>query len=190
MKARKKPIEVMAVRYNHNIILDEFLKLLSSNKDEPVRYDEDTKTIYIQKERGEIALTYGNWVIYEENTDKCFWAIEHEIFLKTYYRVPHTTNIFVKRVYEVECVEFKSLEPKDIIDVIDFVGYTTDRKPLNILQRDDLVEEIQNQGYIPINTLEGIEKLYPTEVLIRGIEGEYYPVKHEIFDKVYEIIEN
>ena len=53
-----------------------------------------------------------------------------------------------------------------------------------------MVEEIQNQGYIPINTLEGIEKLYPTEVLIRGIEGEYYPVKHEIFDKVYEIIEN
>jgi hypothetical protein len=189
MKARKKPIEVMAVRYNHNIILDEFLKLLRTNKDEPVRYDEDTKTIYIQKERGEIALTYGNWVIYEENTDKCFWAIEHEIFLKTYYRVPHTTNIFVKRVYEVECVEFKSLEPKDIIDVIDFVGYTTDRNPLNILQRDDLVEEIQNQGYIPINTLEGIEKLYPTEVLIRGIEGEYYPVKREIFDKVYEIIE-
>ena len=47
MKAKKKPIEVLAIHYNHNIILDEFLKLLSSNKDEPVRYDESTKTIYI-----------------------------------------------------------------------------------------------------------------------------------------------
>lgn len=56
MKARKKPIEVMAIHYNHNIILDEFLDLLKTNKDEPVRYDETDKTIYIQKERGEIAL--------------------------------------------------------------------------------------------------------------------------------------
>lgn len=188
MKARKRPIEVMAIHYNHSINLEEFLTLLRTNKDEPVRYDEDTKTIYIQKERGEIALNCGNWVIYEENIDNCFWAIEHEIFLKSYYRVSHTTNTFVKRVYEVECVEFKSLEQRDITDVLNFIGYTTDGK-LNILQRDDLVEEIQTQGYISINTLEGIEKLYPTEVLIRGIEGEYYPVKRENFDKVYEIIE-
>ena len=32
MKARKKPIEVFAVHYNHNIILEEFLKLLRTNE--------------------------------------------------------------------------------------------------------------------------------------------------------------
>lgn len=72
MKARKKPIEVMAIHYSHNIILDKFLELLRTNKNEPVRYDETDKTIYIQKERGEIALKYGNWVIFEGNTDKSF----------------------------------------------------------------------------------------------------------------------
>lgn len=36
MKARKKPIEVMAIHYSHNIILDEFLELLRTNKNEPV----------------------------------------------------------------------------------------------------------------------------------------------------------
>lgn len=189
MKARKKPIEVMAIHYNHNIILDKFLELLRTNKEEPVRYDETDKTIYIKKKRGEIALKYGNWVIFEENTDKCFWSIDHEIFLKTYYRVPHTTNTFVKKVYEVECVEFKSLNEQDIVDVLNFVGYEVNQnKPLAFLQRDDLIKEIQEQGYILINTLEGPEKLYPTEVLIQGVEGEYYPVKRENFDKVYEVI--
>lgn len=64
MKARKKPIEVMAIHYTHNIDVGEFLKLLRTNENEPVRYDETDKTIYIQKERGEIALKYGNWVIF------------------------------------------------------------------------------------------------------------------------------
>lgn len=190
MKARKKPIEVMAIHYNHNIILDKFLELLRTNKNEPVRYDETDKTIYIQKERGEIALKYGNWVIFEENTDKSFWTIDHEIFLKTYVRVPHTVNTFVKKVYEVECVEFESLNENDIIEVLDFVGYQVNpNEPLTFLQRNDLIKEIQEQGYILINTLEGVEKLYPTEILIRGVDGEYYPVKRVNFDKVYEVIE-
>lgn len=63
------------------------MKLLSSNEDEPVRYDETDGTIYIQKERGEIALPKGNWVISEINTDNRFWSIDHDIFLKTYTRV-------------------------------------------------------------------------------------------------------
>lgn len=189
MKARKKPIDVMVIHYNHNVIFDKFLELLRTNEDEPVRYDEIDKTIYIQKERGEIALKYGDWVIFEENTDKCFWAIDHDIFLKTYVRVPNTVNTFVKKVYEVDCVEFKSLKEHDIIDVLDFVGYQINQnEPLTFLQRNDLIEEIKEQGYIVIKTLEGDEKLYPTEVLIRGVEGEYYPVKRVNFDKVYDVI--
>jgi hypothetical protein len=189
MKARKKPIDVMAIHYNHNVIFDKFLELLRTNEDEPVRYDEIDKTIYIQKERGEIALKYGDWVIFEENTDKCFWAIDHDIFLKIYVRVPNTVNTFVKKVYEVDCVEFKSLKEHDIIDVLDFVGYQINQnEPLTFLQRNDLIEEIKEQGYIVIKTLEGDEKLYPTEVLIRGVGGEYYPVKRVNFDKVYDVI--
>lgn len=188
-KARKNPIEVQAVHYNHSIILDEFLKLLRSNKSEPVRYDESTKTIYIQKERGEIALEYGNWVVYEENTDKSFWAVREDIFYKTYSRVKETVNTFVKNVYEVEFVKFKSLESKDIIEVLNFLGYRTNSNPLSIIQRDDLVDEIKEDGYLTINTLEGAEKVFVSEIIIKGVEGEFYPVKRENFDKVYTIIE-
>lgn len=97
MKARKKPIEVHAIKYDNNIILDEFLKLLRTNDKEPVRYDESDGTIYITKDRGEIALPKGNWVIREDNTDGCFWSIAPDIFLQTYNRVKGTVNTFVKK---------------------------------------------------------------------------------------------
>ena len=47
---------------------------------------------------------------------------------------------------------------------------------------------IKERGFIIIKTLEGDEKLFPGEVLIKGIRGELYPVKKENFDLVYEII--
>lgn len=185
MIAEKKPIEVLAYRY-FNVILDEFLKLLESGG-EPVRYDEATRTIYIQKDRGEVALTYGNWVIHEVNTDGVFWAIDYEIFNKTYERVPNSLYVYQKKVFTVECVKFKSLSYKDIVEVLDFLGY--DAKQVHeILQRDDLVDEIKSQGYININTLEGVERLYVGEILVKGIEGEYYPVSKESFDKVYRVV--
>lgn len=86
-------------------------------------------------------------------------------------------------------MELKSLNESDIIEVLNFVGYTINQnEPLAFLQRNDLIKEIQEQGYILINTLEGPEKLYSTEILIRGVEGEYYPVKRANFEKVYEVI--
>lgn len=185
--ARKKPIEVWAARYiDAKIVLDEFLKLLSSNKDEPIRYDGTDDTIYIQKECGEIALPKGNWVISEVNTDNCFWSIDHDIFLKTYTRV--SGNVYKKKVYDVECIELESLEAKDICSVLEFIGYRTNGDVLKVLQMDEIIEDCQLKGYVPINTLEGVEALYPTEVLIKGVEGEFYPIKRENFDKVYDIL--
>lgn len=49
MKARKKPIEVFAVQYSNNIILEEFLKLLKTNEKEPV-LSNCLKSICKQKE--------------------------------------------------------------------------------------------------------------------------------------------
>ena len=56
MKARKKPIDVIAIHYTHSIDVYEFLRLLRTNKEEPVRYDESDKTIYIKKRTGRDCL--------------------------------------------------------------------------------------------------------------------------------------
>lgn len=187
--AERKPIEVIALRYDEKTNLGSFLKLLKSNKSEPVLYDGSNKTIYIKKERGEIELTLGNWVIYETNTDKSFWTIDHDILLKTYELVSLAGNKYRKRVYQVETCEFTSLEKEDILDLIDFVGCQDRGDVVFGFNKNELVTSVQSKGFLSIDTLEGIEKLFPQEFLIKGVEGEFYPVKPENFWKVYEQLE-
>ena len=184
MIARKKPLEVFAIRYNDLIDIESFLNLLNRNKKEKAQYNEENGNIYIQKERGKIELSKGNWIIYEKNTDKCFWAIDKNIFFKSYEYIPNTNMMFKKRIYDVEYVFFKNLTNKDIKEVLEF--YYMNSKKIYI--SDEEIENIKREGYILIETLEGVEKIYPGEYLIRGLEGEYYPVKKINFEKVYDII--
>ena len=184
MIARKKPLEVFAIRYNDLIDIESFLNLLNRNKKEKAQYDKENGNIYIQKERGKIELSKGNWIIYEKNTDKCFWAIDKNIFFKSYEYIPNTNMMFKKRIYDVEYVFFKNLTNKDIKEVLEF--YYMNSKKIYI--SDEEIENIKRDGYVLIETLEGVEKIYPGEYLIRGLEGEYYPVKKINVEKVYDII--
>lgn len=186
MKARKKPIEVLAKRYTKDSDLEQFLKLLRSNKNEPVRFDEITRDLFIKKDRGEIRLSLGNWIIFEESTDRCFWAIDHEIFLETYSFIAKEGEFsrFVKEVYEVDFVDFLDLELDNIEKVLSFI----EDAGFNNIRSEQAPSIIKERGFIVIETLEGDEKLFPGEVLIKGIRGELYPVKKENFYLVYEII--
>ncbi|AYB70166.1 hypothetical protein SEA_ONEIAGILLIAN_56 [Microbacterium phage OneinaGillian] len=42
---------------------------------------------------------------------------------------------------------------------------------------------------ITIDTLEGTMQASPGDVIIRGVEGEFYPCKPGIFRKTYDILE-
>jgi len=158
--AERKPIEVIALRYDEETNLGNFLELLKSNKSEPVRYNGKNKTIYIKKERGEIELTLGNWVIYETNTDKSFWAIDHDIFLKTYELVSLAGNKYRKGVYQVEVCEFTSLETEDILDLIDFVGIQERGDLVRGIDKDEIISGITIKDIIiTIKTTKTIDRL-------------------------------
>ena len=43
--------------------------------------------------------------------------------------------------------------------------------------------------YLSIKTLEGYMKAVPGDWVIRGIKGEYYPCKPDIFAATYELVE-
>lgn len=191
MKARKRPIEVLAICYDNTYTTEEFIELLKSYSNEEMRYDENSKSIFITKERGEIELRLNNWAIIEKYTDGEVWAIDRDIFAKTYEKVEdlETNDTYRKKQYEVECIEFdKVLNERNIVNILKFIDITA-KTDLEIIQRDDLVRFIMQEGKMKIGTLEGVEDFYPTEVLIKGVEGEFYPVKREMFDKVYEVIE-
>lgn len=41
-----------------------------------------------------------------------------------------------------------------------------------------------------IETLEGVAAFYPGDWIIKGVSGELYPVKPDIFEKTYEAVED
>lgn len=157
MKAIKKPIEVSIYHYNHNAMMPEFLHFLESLTDEKLSYNEETKSIFIHKDRGDIELKYGNSVIHETETDNQLWAIDKEIFKQTYTRVPNTVYRYKKRVYEIEFIELSDLETRTIVEVLNFLGKSATTVP-QILTRDDYIDTVKTQGYLEIDTLEGVEK--------------------------------
>ena len=51
-----------------------------------------------------------------------------------------------------------------------------------------IVDAIQIDTEMYIDTLEGVMKASPGDWIVTGVDGEKYPVKPDIFEKTYEII--
>lgn len=47
-----------------------------------------------------------------------------------------------------------------------------------------------NSDIAEIRTLEGIMQAQPGDFIIKGVNGEYYPCKPDIFEKAYEKVED
>lgn len=45
------------------------------------------------------------------------------------------------------------------------------------------------KGNLTIETLEGNHIALPGDFIIRGVKGEYYPCKPDIFEQTYEVVE-
>lgn len=63
------------------------------------------------------------------------------------------------------------------------------KKPINeFITPEDEYEEIKKYAKegMPIETLEGTMLLSFGDVLIKGVNGEFYPCKRDIFDKTYD----
>lgn len=47
-----------------------------------------------------------------------------------------------------------------------------------------------NEGYLLIPTLEGIMQAAENDYIIKGVKGELYPCKPDIFERTYERVED
>jgi hypothetical protein len=54
----------------------------------------------------------------------------------------------------------------------------------------DYVREPVGKNYMEIITLEGIMKASKGDYIIKGVNGEFYPCKPDIFEKTYDPIES
>lgn len=54
----------------------------------------------------------------------------------------------------------------------------------------DKVREPVGKDYLEIETLEGIHIASPGDYIIKGIKGEFYPCKPDIFEMTYEKVDS
>ena len=77
--------------------------------------------------------------------------------------------------------------------VIEAVQYDGNFRCLDIFSLREVSHFIvshdsNNKQYIKIPTLEGEMTASIGDYIIRGVQGEYYPCKPDIFEKTYELI--
>ncbi|MBM0873570.1 hypothetical protein [Staphylococcus epidermidis] len=80
-----------------------------------------------------------------------------------------------KKPVEIEFIQFK-----DIVNVDEIETWTN-------LQA---VYDYGNDGKMMyIDTLEGVMTANIGDYIVKGVNGEFYPVKPEIFEKTYEVLD-
>lgn len=50
------------------------------------------------------------------------------------------------------------------------------------------IQEPDGNSYVVIPTLEGDHKASPDDYIIKGVKGEFYPCKPDIFELTYEAV--
>lgn len=81
---------------------------------------------------------------------------------------------YIKKSVEIEAVQFIDT-PERIIEIAAFMGGN-----LRVNYED------KDNPYIPIETLEGTMKASVGDYIIKGVKGEIYPCKPDIFEQTYD----
>jgi hypothetical protein len=77
---------------------------------------------------------------------------------------------------EIEAVQFveKGHGKTNMMEVWEFMG-----------RPDEHVVTLRPPGVMAIHTLEGTMQANPGDYIIKGVRGEFYPVKSDIFEATY-----
>lgn len=90
---------------------------------------------------------------------------------------------YIKKPVEIEAIQLKE---DNIIEVFDFLDGANYKETKSTEELEDFNQRMLKQGYIEIETLEGIMKANFGDYIIKGIKGEFYPCKPDIFIATYE----
>lgn len=89
-----------------------------------------------------------------------------------------------KRPVVVEAVQYDP--PRNCEEVWRFLGWPWPQPdPIDSKYHDDECDETVP---VYIDTLEGLMQCNPGDFIIRGVAGEFYPCKPDIFEQTYEAV--
>lgn len=91
------------------------------------------------------------------------------------------THIFRKKPVTIAAIQWTGT---NIEEVKAFFGKDV-KKCSNLLD----LYQLCVKGNLTIETLEGNHTALPGDFIIRGVKGEYYPCKPDIFEQTYEVVE-
>ena len=90
---------------------------------------------------------------------------------------------YIKTPIEIEAIQ---LTKDNIIEVFDFLDEANYKETKSAEELEDFSQMMLKQGYIEIETLEGMMIANFGDYIIKGIKGEFYPCKPDIFQATYE----
>ena len=90
---------------------------------------------------------------------------------------------YIKKPVEIEAIQLKE---NNIIEVFDFLDGANYKETRSVEELKDFSQWVLKQGYIEINTLKGIMKVSFGDYIIKGVKGEFYPCKPDIFQATYK----
>ena len=93
-------------------------------------------------------------------------------------------NRYVKKPIAVEAVKWKGFNNHEIED---FAG---DSVKIEVIREGDADNGIPPSVDCSIETLEGVMKANVGDYIIKGVNGEFYPCKQDIFEKTYDKVDD
>jgi hypothetical protein len=96
-------------------------------------------------------------------------------------------NKYIKRPVVIEAIQYTG---DNLREVLDFTGKHPDwSKWFDSFEQYQ--DHVNNDSKIfKIITLEGTMNALPGDYIIRGVNGEHYPCKPDIFEKTYDLFHN
>ena len=91
---------------------------------------------------------------------------------------------YTKKPVTIQAWKLNLKDPKNIIQMYELVN-NVDVSTLQMVAESHIQGEIRRHGGLPIKTLEGKMIASDGDYIIRGINGEFYPCKPDIFEKTY-----
>lgn len=94
----------------------------------------------------------------------------------------------IKRPVQIEAIKFDG-SAQSIKHCLEFMGSKVDTASTQIaMDRFERYCDIVRKDGIQIHTLEGTMHAKVGDFIIKGINGEFYPCKPDIFEKTYDIL--
>ncbi len=95
----------------------------------------------------------------------------------------HTPRTFRKKPVSIDAIQWDGTE-ESTAAVLSFIGNRVDSTSDSF----KVYAESCAMTGMPIDTLEGVMRAQPGDYIIRGVNGEFYPCKPDIFGKTYDVV--